>query len=220
MNPIVQERVMGMQSERITGSFTQDSVALTKCAPTIPFKQHRKQCSLLKTPTRQTETTCLACSPQTTRESVVVQWYICLWTCTQLASLSPCQVALWSRLFNPLLILAALRYFPSNQDKYISKGRRRTSSPGITQLASIIHQNGKAQHTGETTSALVKKPRLLKDSFSQKSQNLSFVLTLIMSFQTHMTFFLLQNTKKYILSKVSVFIYIELQFCIWNSSLE
>ncbi len=163
MNPIVQERVMGMQSERITGSFTQDSVTLTKCAPTIPFRQHRKQCSLLKTPTRQTETAWLVCAPQTTRETVVVQWHICLWTCTQLASLSPCQVALWCRWFNLLLILAALRYFPLNQDKYISKGRKLTSSPGITQLASIIHQNGKVQHTGETTSALVKKPRHLKD---------------------------------------------------------
>lgn len=163
MNHIVQERVMGMQSERITGSFTQDSVTQTKCASTIPLRQHGKQSSLLKTPTRQTETAWLPCAPQTTRETAAMQWHICLWTCTRLASLSPCQVALWCRRFNPLLLLAALRYFPLNHDKYISKGRRWTSSPGITQLASIIHQNGKVQHTGETTSALVKKPGHLKD---------------------------------------------------------
>lgn len=53
MHLIVQDRVTRMQSERIIGSFTQDSVTLTKCAPKILFRQCRKQCSHQKTPTRQ-----------------------------------------------------------------------------------------------------------------------------------------------------------------------
>lgn len=158
MNPILQQRVMGMHSERIIGSFTQDSVTLTKCSPTIPFRQRRKQCSLQKhQQDRRRQRGCRALCRRQEK----------LWLGSDsdifASEHAPCQVALWCRWFNPLLIPAALWNFPLNHDKNISKGRRQTSSPGITQRASIIHQNGKVQHTGETTSALVKKSGHLKD---------------------------------------------------------